>query len=126
MGDAIVGKLLRIAPSIDPKTRKVEVTVIVSDPTGAGLVVGQNVSIAIAAKIQNSATSFLVPVQAVRIATDKTSVFTVNADFIVEEKPVTTGAVTGETVEVTSGLSDDMKIIVPVYGVVAGQTVVIQ
>jgi hypothetical protein len=47
----------------------------------------------------------------------------VDADSKVVRRPVILGNVQGDFVEVKSGLSDDMKIVSPVYELEEGQTV---
>ena len=123
IGDDIQGKVGRVAPSIDPATKKVQVDVIVSDPKTSNLVVGQNVAVKIAAKqIAGNGVLFLLPLQAVRIASDGAYVYLVENGTL-SERPVQLGAVSGEFVEVKSGISADTSIVSPVYELKAGEKV---
>ena len=126
IGDAVKGKVLRVAPSVDKMTRKVEITVLVVDKAPQ-LVIGQNVSVAIKTRqIATGTGLFMVPMQAMRIAENTAYVYTVNADGIVEERRVVIGRILGETVEVVSGLQADMRIVSIAQEVRAGQKVTVQ
>lgn len=128
INDAIKGKVARVSPSVDPRTKNVEINVAVSDPDSSGLVVGQNASVKISAK-ENSGSEgpvFLLPLQAVRITSGNASVFTVNQDSILEEKSVKLGNVSGEKVEIIGGLSADMKLVTTVYELKAGEKVSVE
>lgn len=126
IGDGIKGRVLRISPSVDKSTRKVEVTVLVVDKAPT-LVIGQNVSVSIAVRQLAGGTGvYLVPVQAMRVAGGVMYVYTVNADNVVEEHRVVTGRILGEVVEVVDGLHSDMRIISMAQAVRAGQTVVVK
>ncbi len=123
VGDNIAGKVGRVAPSIDPSTKKVQVDVIVSDPKTSNLVVGQNVAVKITAKqAAGSGAVFFLPLQAVRIASDGAFVYLVENGTL-SERPVQLGPVNGEFVEVKAGISADMSIVSPVYELKAGEKV---
>ncbi len=124
IGDKATGTLARLSPSIDPQTKNVEVQVVVTDPAVAGLVVGQNVALKISTKQSSgSGPVFLLPLQAVKVSGGGASVLTVKDGSIIEERPVELGSVSGENVEVKSGLTPDMQIISAVYDLKAGQKV---
>lgn len=121
---SIPGKVIRLSPSISSAAKAVEVNVIVSDPGKSGLVVGQSAKVAVTTKA--SATekpAFLLPLQAVKITNQGASVYVVNGDSVLEEKPVILGAVFGENVEVTEGLTPDLKIAPTTYELKTGQRV---
>jgi len=126
IGEHINGRVLRIAPSVDKSTRKVEVTVLVVDKAPT-LVIGQNVSVAIRVRQPaEGAGVFMVPVQALRVAENVMYVYTVNVDGIVEEHRVITGRILGEVVEVIGGLDPEMRIVSIAQAVRAGQKVNVQ
>ncbi|MDD5110537.1 MAG: efflux RND transporter periplasmic adaptor subunit [Patescibacteria group bacterium] len=120
------GTVSRLAPSIDLQTKQVEVNVAVIAPQEAHLVVGQNVQLMISTNDQaaGGAATYILPLQAVRIATDGGAyVLTVNAQSEVEENPVVLGELSGESVAVTKGLSDGREIISAVFELKAGEKV---
>lgn len=126
IGDGIKGKVLRIAPSVDKATRKVEVTVLVVDKAPT-LVIGQNVSVAITVRqIAGAAGVYMVPVQALRVSDSVMYVYTVNNENVVEEHRVVTGRILGEVVEVVGGLQPDMRIVTVAQAVRAGQHVIVK
>ena len=128
INDSITGKVVRVSPSIDPRTKNIEVNVAVDSPEASGLVVGQNASVKITAKQSSSGEGpvFLLPLQSVKIVPGGASIFVVNADSVLEEKAVTLGNVSGETVTVTKGLTPEMKIVSTVYELKAGQKVSVE
>lgn len=127
INDTATGTVARMATSVDPRTKNVEVQVVVSDPENSGLVAGQNASIKISAK-ENSdgGMLFLLPLQAVKVSSSGASVFTVNDDNTVTERQVTLGSVSGEFVEIKSGMDPEMKIVPAVSELKDGQKVNVQ
>ncbi len=128
INDSIKGKVVRVSPSINPNTKNVEVNVAVDSPETSGLVVGQNASVKIAAKQSSGGEGpvFLLPLQAVKVFPGGASVFIVKDDSTLEERPVTLGNISGETVEVTQGLNPEMQIVSTVYELKAGQKVSVE
>lgn len=123
INDSLAGKVSHLSPSIDPQTKNVEVDVLVDNPQQSGLVVGQSASLKITGKQSGTSTIFLLPIQAVKISSTGASVFTVNNDSTLVEHPVQLGSVSGEFVEVTAGVTPDMKIVSTIYELEDGQKV---
>lgn len=124
INDTVKGKVSHISPSVDSMTKTVEALVVINNAQTSGLVVGQNATLKIAVvRDASKALVYLLPLQAVKIANAGASVFTVKADSTLEEHAVTLGNTSGEYVEVTQGISPDMKIVAAVYELRAGQTV---
>jgi multidrug resistance efflux pump len=128
----IAGVVTAVAPSVNQTNKKVEVTVTVSNPAVSNLVVGQSVSVSIkSASVAaaggsgeaSSSGSYFVPIQNVKIVPGGAYVFTVDADSRLVKHSVILGAVQGDFVEIQSGVTDDMKIVSPVYELEEGQTV---
>lgn len=127
------GTITSIAPALDPTTKQVEVHVAV-DAT-PDLVNGQSVRITLpgeAATAPTTATSTtavasrtLLPLTAVKLLPDSRAVFTVDAQGRVVAHAVTIGDVVGDRIEVTAGLSPDLRIITDVRGLSEGQKVTI-
>ncbi len=129
IGGVATGEITNLAPSIDPQTKNAEVGISVVNPKDSKLTVGQNISVKISGENSNGSNNdqFVLPIQMVAIAADKTAaVYTVDENGIVSAKPVTLGDVNAETVTIQSGLSSDWQLITSVYGISAGQKVVIQ
>ncbi len=124
--NAISGSILAVAPSLDPVSKSVEVSVSVDSGAKVNLVSGQNVSVAVPGKAEGNAQVYVIPVQAVRINELGTSVFVVNTDSVIEERFVKIGSTLGEMVEVVEGLEPAMKIVETVYELSPGQKVEVQ
>ncbi|MFA5080167.1 MAG: efflux RND transporter periplasmic adaptor subunit [Candidatus Paceibacterota bacterium] len=123
--ETVKGVVNKISPSIDSKTKNVEVDIIVLDPETSGLVIGQNTTVKIDTKNQNTQDSFyLLPLQSVGIASDYSYIYIVNNNAELEEVKVTVGKVNGENIEVLTGITSDMKIVSTIYELKNGQKVV--
>ncbi|MES2216560.1 MAG: HlyD family efflux transporter periplasmic adaptor subunit [Patescibacteria group bacterium] len=130
IGGKTPGVVIGVAPSVNQTNKKVEVNISVPNSNASGLVIGQNVQVLIdaSAKTQTTtnSTSYLLPMQNVKIVPGDAYVLTVDADSKIQSVPVVLGEVRGEFVEVKSGLTDGMKIVSPVYELNAGETVQVQ
>lgn len=125
----ISGQVMNVAPSVNQLNKKVEVQISVTDSASSGLVIGQNVPVSIdaaASGATDAKESYLLPIQNVKIVPGDAYVYTVSADSRIVEHPVILGTVQGGFVEVKSGLTDDMRIVTPVYELVEGQEVSVQ
>jgi RND family efflux transporter MFP subunit len=126
IGEAkISGIVTNFAPSVDATTRTAEVDIAVSDPEKSGLIIGQNVSVNILGTDGTAVSnSYIIPIQSVRFTPDgKAVVYTIDGEQKAQEVAVTTGQVSGENVEITGGLTDDLKIAANAYDISAGQKV---
>lgn len=128
--NSVTGTVVNIAPTVNPINKKAQVRVRVDNSDASGLVVGQNVSMLIQAKngVTNTGTTtqkaiYRLPIQNVKIVPGDAYVFTVNTEGKAVQNRVTLGAVQGDFVEITSGITPGMKIISPVYEIDEGQTV---
>ena len=118
------GVVTHIAPALDPVTKKIEIRLGVTD-TEASLTNGQSVLASIA-RVQPkiSATSRVtIPIASIKVEADKVSVFTVDPDQTLVAHEVTLGALLGDRVEVTEGLTGDMRIVTDARGLRVGQKV---
>ena len=131
---SIQGIVSNVSPSVDATTKKAEVDIDVSDSSRSGLVIGQNVMVSIlppAGASQSSASqgqpvSYLLPIQDVKIVPGSAYVFTVDSDSKIKQNDVIIGAIQGDFVQVTGGLTDDMDIVTPVYELDPGEQVKVQ
>jgi RND family efflux transporter MFP subunit len=126
VGRTTLGKVVRISPSIEPNTKKVEVIIAVENPDASGFIVGQSVKVNIAVKRVTEEAGYLLPLQAVEVKDDTASVFMVNSEDRLQEVPVTLGEVVGQMVEVKEGLEDEMEIVSPVYDLKEGEKVIVR
>lgn len=117
------GTVSRIAPSINPNTKKVEVIITVENPKESGLIAGQfaNVKIFIREELVNE-NLFVLPLTAVKVTSQGAFVMTVSNGIIVE-LPVELGSVIGENVEIINGLKKNTQIIESVRGHEAGEQI---
>ena len=129
----IKGVVSNVSPSVDSTTKKAEVDIDVVDSIHSGFVVGQNVSTTITTNGNNPTQSgvtssgqqiikYLLPIQDVKIIAGDSFVYTVENSKIKQNK-VTLGQIQGDFIEITSGLSDSMNIVTPIYGLDEGQAV---
>lgn len=119
------GVVTRVAPALDPVTKKIEVRIGVSDPKG--LINGQSVLVSIARTRATSgdAARITIPIAAIKVESERTIVFTLDADVLVAHE-VELGALLGERVVIASGLTLDMRIVVDARGLREGEKVEIQ
>jgi len=123
------GTVSTISPSVNPLNKKVEVKILVQNSAKSPLVIGQTVNAHITATplaqtLAGANSTYRLPIQNVKIVPGQAYVFTVDADSKLVRHDVTLGAVTGDFVEITSGMTPGMKIVSPVYELEAGQTVI--
>lgn len=123
--DGVTGVITRVAPALDPVTKKIEVRIGVSSGS-ASLVNGQSVSIEVAranARIASKISTISVPISAIKIGADRTIVFTVGANNALVAHEVVVGSLLGDRVVITSGATADMAIVTDARGLREGQVV---
>jgi hypothetical protein len=123
--DSISGVVTRVAPALDPVTKKIEVRIGVSG-NAAALVNGQSVTIAVTrvnARISSKISNITVPISAIKIGSSKTVVFTVDADNKLVAHDVVVGTLLGDRVVITEGATTDMEIVTDARGLREGQVV---
>lgn len=126
--EEVRGVVTGIAPGLDPATKKIRVSIGVTDE-GAPLTHGSSVSLTIERSrpaVSENITDIIIPISALKLAVDKAIVFSVNPEGILTEHPVTMGRVLGNKVHIVSGLTPSMIIVVDARGLKAGQVVTIQ
>jgi RND family efflux transporter MFP subunit len=126
----VKGTVQKVAPNVGAMNKKVEIKVIVKDAARSGLVIGENVTLAIEAQESKMPSgenrAYVVPIQNVVIVPGDAFVYTVGADSKIKKNPVILGEIKGDFVEIKSGLSDDMSLVSPVYELQEGDTVAVQ
>lgn len=113
-GRRLSGKVVRIAPALDPATRTLEAEVQLANPTGE-LRPGMYGRAALILDTHRAAR--VVPARAVLVSADRAYTY-VNRQGVVERRPVTLGFDAGDELEVTAGLAPGDEVIV------AGQSLV--
>ena len=116
------GVVTRIAPALDPVTKKIEVRIGVNNPKG--LINGQSVLVSIVRtrSVSGDATRITIPIAAVKVEAERTTVFTLDVNVLVAHE-VTLGALLGERVVISGGLTFDMRIVVDARGLREGEKV---
>ncbi|MDP4000669.1 MAG: efflux RND transporter periplasmic adaptor subunit [bacterium] len=120
------GKVANIAPAVDPKTKKTEVTVLTNN--GSELVNGQSVSLKIDRKSKSLTTkdNLFVPISALKIEADRVVVLGVNQENKLEAYPVQEGPLLGSKVLIEKGLSPETRIVIDARGLRVGQEVIVK
>lgn len=124
----VTGVVTRVAPALDPVTKKIEVRIGVSD-NAASLVNGQSVTIAVTrvnARISSKLSSITVPISAIKIGSEKTVVFTLDENNALVAHEVVVGSLLGDRVVITSGATADMAIVTDARGLREGQIVSVE
>jgi RND family efflux transporter MFP subunit len=122
------GTITRIAPAIDPATRKIEVRIGL--PSGTmGLTNGASVRLtaARAVKALSSETRIpKIPLSSLKITPDGAIVFTVSASSTLVAHTITMGALLGTDIEIPDGLTPDMEIVTDARGLESGRHVTVK
>lgn len=122
------GVITRVASAIDPRTKKIEVRVGITD-RNAALVNGQSVRIAITKEKKTTGTltgPLKIPLSALKLTPSGAYVFIVNASSSLETVPVKEGAILGEEIQILSGLTGAETIVTDARGLKAGMTVTVK
>ncbi len=123
--DGVSGVITRVAPALDPVTKKIEVRIGVSGGA-AELVNGQSVSISVTranARIATKIAKITVPISALKIGADRTVVFTLDSENKLVAHEVVVGPLLGDRVVITQGATADMAIVTDARGLREGQIV---
>lgn len=118
------GIITSIAPALDPVTKQIEIHVAVNG--ASELVNGQSVRIALPGAVVSPTENqgpVLLPLASVKLRTDARIVFTVGEDGRLIARAVEVGDVRGDRIEVTSGLTSDMRIVTDARGLSEGEKV---
>ncbi len=123
-GTAYKGAITKIAPAVDPATKKLEVRIGLAEQTP--LINGAAVTVELRreAKVTSSG-PLVIPLSALKIGTESASVFTVETDGTLLPHAVSLGSLLGDRVVITSGLDASMRIVTDARGLKAGQTVTV-
>lgn len=117
------GVVTTIAPALDPATKKIEVKIQVTKgalPTNGSTVL---VSFDRAADTPAVQQRITIPLTALKVGADAMRVFTVTPEHLVLGHVVEIGSLLGDRVEIQTGLTPEMEIVVDARGIREGQTV---
>jgi multidrug efflux pump subunit AcrA (membrane-fusion protein) len=112
------GVITRIASAIDPRTKKIEVRVGITDKTST-LVNGQSVRVNVTKGKQVATTRsgpITIPLSALKLTPNGAFVFTLSATSSLVAIPVTEGAILGENIQILSGLTGSESIVTDARG----------
>lgn len=122
--DDVKGTITRIAPALDPVTRRIEVRIGL--PADAKFVNGESVRVSLQkdAALPAIKGPLSIPLTALRMESDRSVVFTV-VDGKVSAREIAIGKLSGDSVQVTDGLALDTEIIVDARGLKEGTEVTV-
>ncbi len=125
----IAGTVVRIAPALDPTTKKIEVRISIKDAK-ASLTNGQSVRVSIASKKKDTkklstSSPITIPLSSLKLTPQGAVVFLVNASNTLEALPVTEGAILGEYIQIIAGLTGTEEIVVDARGLKDGMEVIV-
>lgn len=126
--NAVKGIITRIASAIDPRTKKIEVRIGITDKQ-ANLVNGQSVRVSITKSKQTiTATSgpIKIPLSALKLTPNGAFVFTLSATSSLVALPVKEGAILGDEIQILSGLNGTENIVTDARGLKEGMAVTIK
>jgi len=119
------GIITRIAPAVDPATKKIEVRIGIEN--APKLVNGKAVTVELSRTGSVTTNTIItIPVSALKIGNNSILVFTVGEGNTLESHEVTLGTLLGDRVEIRTGLTPDMRIVVDARGLKTGQIVSVQ
>ncbi len=126
INDGISGVVTRVAPALDPNTKKIEVRIGITGDA-KNLVNGESIQVAIERKapVETARALISLPISAIKIATEGPEVFTIEGG-VLKGNPVTTGALLGESIVILNGVTGEMVIVTDARGLKAGDTVTIK
>lgn len=128
--NTIKGMITRVAPALDPRTKKIEVRVGIRD-TKASLTNGQSVRISItntkSVKTVSSTENSIIkiPISALKLTPNGAFVFTVSASSTLTPLTVQEGAILGEEIQIISGLTGSEEIVTDARGLKSGMAVTV-
>jgi RND family efflux transporter MFP subunit len=126
--NTVKGVITRIAQALDPRTKKIEVRVGITEKTGS-LVNGQSVRMNITKSKQTVASTtgpIKIPLSALKLTPNGAFVFSVSASSTLVSIPVKEGAILGEEIQILSGLDGSEQLVTDARGLKDGMTVLVK
>lgn len=119
------GTITKIAPALDPVSRRIEVRISLSAAAAKVLTNGSSVHVAFAAASPMTGAPLSVPITALRMEADRTIVFLV-IDGKLTAQEIKVGTISGDFVQVSEGLAADTEIVADARGLKEGEEVVVK
>ncbi|MFM2374120.1 MAG: hypothetical protein RLZZ234_115 [Candidatus Parcubacteria bacterium] len=122
---SVPGVVTALASAIDPVTKKIEMRIGI-DNQGGTLTNGQSVTVSLLADTvvsEAASTVIELPIVALKMTPDGAVVFTVSEESTLISHKVTLGAIRGDSVVVTDGVTPSMKIVTDARGLRDGENV---
>jgi len=126
--NAVKGIITRVASAIDPRTKKIEVRIGITDKSST-LVNGQSVRVTITKgkqTITSTSGPIKIPLSALKLTPNGAYVFTLSATSSLLSVPVKDGAILGDEIQIISGLNGTESIVTDARGLKEGMTVTIK
>lgn len=122
----IAGTITKVAPALDPVTRRIEVRIGLPANATKALTNGQSVRVELAEGASAAPTSgpLAIPITALKIEANRTIVFVVENGRLAA-KEITIGKLSGGSVQVSEGLSADTEIVADARGLKDGEEVTV-
>jgi RND family efflux transporter MFP subunit len=127
IGETAAGVITRIAPAIDPLTKKIEVKIGITAGEKT-LINGQSVNVKATrqARTVNGNGMIKIPLSALKLTPSGPIVFTVSASSTLVGHSVKEGALLGDRIVINRGLTPEMKIVIDARGLQEGMSVAVQ
>lgn len=120
------GTITRIAPALDPVTRKIEIRIGLPTSALKELTNGESVRVELSQNTSTTATAsgpLRIPIAALKMESDRQVVFTVDGENKIVAVPVKTGKLSGGFIEISEGLDADTEIVADARGLKEGDIV---
>lgn len=124
VNDSTTGTVTRIAPAVDPATGKAEVKIGIDSATT--LKNGTTASVTFTQQTETVPNTIIIPLIAIKLLPSGPVVYSVKEDNTLEAHPVVLGTITGDSVEIISGLTESSVIVRDVRGRKAGDAVTVK
>ncbi len=116
------GVVTRLAPALDPVTKKIEVRIGLTEPAPS-ITNGQVVRIEYLPKVVAANRDISLPIETLKITPDGTYVLSVSDEGLIVQNEVTLGGILGERIEITSPLDEALRVVVDARGLSEGMAV---
>jgi len=125
---SISGIVSSIAPALDVRTRKIKVSIAITD-TDTHFTSGQSVRVDVERIARGSelkdVNTIIIPVTALKVHSEDVVVFTVDESGRLVAHPVRQGSLVGRSIIIKEGLTPDMEIVIDARGIEEGEYVII-
>ncbi len=125
----VPGVVSKVAPALDPKTKKVEVRIGIVGDSSKTITNGQSVRLSIS-RIEEKETEtnslITLPIAAIKVTPKGSVVFTINTENTLISHLVKEGSILGDKITILEGVTPDMAIVTDARGLKEGQRVLVK